>query len=44
MQHRDYHDRDRDVLLLHLLDMADHLDHELATIKRTLDVLVKRGR
>lgn len=42
MQHRDYHDRDRDVLLLHLIDMADHLDHELSTIKRTLDVLVKR--
>ena len=44
MQHREYHDRDRDVLLLHLLDMADHLDHELTTIKRTIDVLVKRSR
>ena len=44
MQHRDYHDRDRDVLLLHLLDMAAHLDDDLATIKRTLDVLTKRGR
>ena len=44
MQPREYHDRDRDVLLLHLLDMADHLDHELAAIKRVLDVFVKRGR
>lgn len=44
MQHRDYHDRDRDVLLLHLLDMTDHLDHELAAIKRMLDVFIKRGR
>lgn len=44
MQHRDYHDRDRDVLLLHLIDMADHLDHELAAIKRMLDVFIKRGR
>jgi hypothetical protein len=44
MQHREYHDRDRDVLLLHLLDMADHLDNELAAIKRVLDVLTKRGR
>ena len=43
MQHREYHDRDRDVLLLHLLDMADHLDHELSSIKRVLNVLVKRG-
>lgn len=44
VQYRDYHDRDRDVLLLHLLNMADHLDHELAAIKRMLDVFVKRGR
>ena len=44
MQHREYHDRDRDVLLLHLIDMSDHLDHELAAIKRALDVFVKRGR
>ena len=44
MQHREYHDRDRDVLLLHLLDMTDHLDHELAAIKRVLDVFVKRAR
>lgn len=44
MQYRDYHDRDRDVLLLSLIDMIDHLDHELAAIKRTLDVLTKRGR
>ena len=44
MQHRDYHDRDRDVLLLHLVDMAAHLDNELATIKRAIDVFSKRGR
>jgi len=42
MQHRDYHDRDRDVLLLHLVDMAAHLDHELASIKRAIDVFAKR--
>ena len=44
MQHREYHDRDRDVLLLHLLDMADHLDGELAAIRRAIDVFAKRGR
>jgi hypothetical protein len=44
IQHVEYHDRDRDVLLLHLLEMADHLDHELSAVKRTLDVFVKRGR
>ena len=43
MQHRDYHDRDRDVLLLHLIGMLDHLDHEIAALKRVLDVVVKRG-
>jgi DNA-directed RNA polymerase subunit RPC12/RpoP len=43
MQDRHYADRDRDVLLLHLLDMADHLDEELGSIKRVLDVIVKRG-
>ncbi|HSX23438.1 MAG TPA: hypothetical protein VLE97_11745 [Gaiellaceae bacterium] len=42
MQHREYADRDRDVLLLHLLDMADHLDQELGAIKRMLDVFAKR--
>lgn len=42
-RYAEYADRDRDVLLLHLLDMADHLDHELAAIKRALDVLIKRG-
>jgi hypothetical protein len=41
-KHREYADRDRDVLLLHLLDMADHLDGELAAIKRSLDVVAKR--
>ena len=44
MQHRDYHDRDRDVLLLRLVDMADHLDTELAAIKRAIDVFAKRSR
>lgn len=43
MQHREYADRDRDVLLLHLLDMADHLGGELSAIKRILDVLAKRA-
>ena len=43
MEHRQYHDRDRDVLLLHLLDVADHLGDELAAIKRVLDVLAKRS-
>ena len=42
-RHAEYHDRDRDVLLLHLIDMADHLDHELSSIKRVIDVLSKRG-
>jgi hypothetical protein len=41
-RYTEYHDRDRDILLLHLLDMDDHLDHELSSIKRTLDVIVKR--
>lgn len=43
MQDLHYADRDRDVLLLHLVDMADHLDQELAAVKRVLDVIVKRG-
>lgn len=38
----EYHDRDRDILLLGLLDMDDRLDNELASIKRMLDVIVKR--
>lgn len=44
IQHAAYHDRDRDVLLLHLVDMAEHLDQDLLSIKRVLDVIVKRGR
>lgn len=48
MQHREYHDRDRDVLLLHLIDMMermpDHVDHELGAIKRMLDVIIKRSK
>lgn len=43
MQDLHYADRDRDVLLLHLADMADHLDQELAVIKHVLDAIVKRG-
>lgn len=43
MQHREYSDRDRDLLLLHLLDLADHLDADLAAIKRTIDVIAKRS-
>jgi hypothetical protein len=42
-RHTDYLDRDRDVLLLHLIDMEDHRDQELASIKRMLDVIVKRS-
>ena len=42
-RHAEYHDRDRDVLLLYLIDMADRLDHELASIKRMLDVIIKRS-
>ena len=44
MAYPDYHDRDRDILLLHLIDRGDQLDHELAAIKRMLDVFLKRGR
>ena len=44
MEYRDYHDRDRDVLLLHLIDRSEQRDHELAAIKRMLDVFIKRGR
>ena len=39
----EYADRDRDLLLLYLLDAVDHVDHEIAAVKRTLDVVVKRG-
>lgn len=42
-RHTTYHDRDRDILLLHLLDMADRLDGEIASVKRMLDVFVKRS-
>ena len=42
-RHAEYHDRDRDVLLLHLVDMSDHLDHELSSVKRAIDVIAKRG-
>lgn len=43
MRHREYHDRDRDILLLHLLDMIDHLDEALSGIKRVVDVIAKRS-
>jgi thioredoxin-like negative regulator of GroEL len=43
MRHTEYHDRDRDILLLHLLDAHDQLDNELVSIKRSLDVLIKRS-
>jgi hypothetical protein len=42
VRYTEYHDRDRDILLLHQLDRADYLDSELSSIKRMLDVLVKR--
>jgi predicted Zn finger-like uncharacterized protein len=44
MAYPDYHDRDRDIILLHLIDRGDRIDHELAAIKRMLDVFIKRGR
>jgi len=42
-RHAEYHDRDRDVLLLHLVDMGDRLDHELSSVKRAIDVIAKRS-
>ena len=42
-RHTTYHDRDRDILLLHLLDMAERLDGEIASVKRMLDVFSKRS-
>jgi hypothetical protein len=42
VRHAEYADRDRDVLLLHLLGVVDHLADELAAIKRAIDVLTKR--
>jgi predicted Zn finger-like uncharacterized protein len=43
MSNPQYADRDRDVLLLHLIDRADHIDAELSAIKRVIDVLAKRS-
>lgn len=43
-QQRNYPGRDRDLLLLRLLDESDRLDERLTVIKRTLDVLVTRTR
>jgi hypothetical protein len=43
-RHAEYLDRDRDLLLLQLLDATERLDDKLATIKRTLDVIVARMR
>lgn len=42
-RYSEYSDRDRDILLLHLLDVVDHMDDELSAIKRVLDVVVKRS-
>lgn len=41
-KYREYADRDRDILLLHLLDMADQIDGDLTVIKRAVDVIAKR--
>jgi hypothetical protein len=43
-RHADYAGRDRDLLLLQLLDATERLDDKLAAIKRTLDVIVARMR
>jgi hypothetical protein len=43
-RHADYAGRDRDLLLLRLMDATERLDDKLAAIKRTLDVLVVRIR
>jgi uncharacterized Zn finger protein (UPF0148 family) len=43
VRYPEYHDRDRDLLLLHLLDMGDRIDNELSSIKRMLEVIVKRS-
>jgi len=38
----EYADRDRDILLLHVLGVMDHLTHEIGSVKRVVDVLSKR--
>lgn len=42
-RYTEYHDRDRDLLLLQLLDASDHLANELGAIRRAVDVLCKRA-
>lgn len=41
-RHREYPGRDRDLLLLRLLDATERLDDRLAGFKRSLDVLATR--
>jgi len=43
VRYPEYADRDRDVLLLYQLDLADHFEDELKAIRRVLDVIVKRS-
>lgn len=42
VRYTEYLDRDRDILLLHMIAMMDRLDSELASIKRMVDVIAKR--
>lgn len=42
MRYPDYHDRDRDILLLSLLADVERVDGELASLKRSVDVFAKR--
>ena len=41
-RYSEYADRDRDLLLLYQLDLAERVAEDLAAIRRTLDVIVKR--
>ena len=43
-KYTDYHDRDRDILLLHLVEMMQRLDERLSSLHRKLDVLIVRQR
>lgn len=40
----DYHDRDRDILLIYLVDMDQRLDERLSSLHRKLDVIITRLR
>ena len=42
--HTDYHDRYRDILLLHLVDMGQRLDERMTSLHRKLDVIIARSR